>query len=639
MSKMQKAILSRLFCPEFSRFVASLCLLCFVYSATAGGVYKWVDSSGTVHYDDKPPQGKAVTTIDTGSTSHQQQGVQGGSAAEAKPFVPALPSSPGSRVGMDESEIAARIEAAKARMKDAETRVNTARERAQKTPATTSRYINGCLVQQNAKCTNPDFKNADLSGANLYNAALINADFSGANLTKVDFRNAQLVNANFTGAYFRQTNLHSANLSRADLRGIRIEETSFMFVNLQGANLSGLDLSGVDMRFADLRWVIQKGTALDRADLRSAKQTINGCELIKNAKCPGAKLNGANLNEADLNGADLSGADLTAANLKQAQLEKSNLSGADLTGADLSGANFDGANLSRATFDKATMLGISLRGADMSAAKLRALPQVHRLGFANVNLENADFSNSNLWGVGFWSCNLKNTSFEGADLSQANLTGSDTSKARFGTAKISSCKGCVIDEKNMEMLKRTGETLRKILRLSQGTNADLPEDVQAVVLLFDNENKLGVRISGNPLYFAEAKESWGPGDRNASMLALSGDSNANYIFYRKPRSDQKIKCDRLMVGITSSIFCPENPVCLAARVPGSVKRCAVHTDYNLMSLGYETAIYCENGYFANYVANGISHKTPPSLAGSSVNVAECFPQAAPAMPASPPMLR
>lgn len=627
--------LPKFFNHDIARFTVFLCLLCSIFSAAAGEVYKWVDSSGIVHYDDKSPQGKTVKKLDTGPASQQRQNAYEKSAAEIKQPMPALLPSPASRGGMDESEIAAQIEAAKARIKDAETRMNASKERTQKTSTTKSRYINGCLVQPDTKCTNSDFKNLDLSDAQFTNAVLMNADFSGANLTRVDFRNAQLVNANFSGAYFRKTNLGSANLSKADLRGIRIEETSFMFVNLQRANLSGLDLSGVDMRFADLRWAVLNGTALERADLRSAKQTINGCELIKNAKCPGANLKGANLSEASLDGADLSGTDLSGANLKQAQLEKSNLSGANLIGADLSSANFNRANLSGATLDKATMLGTNFRGTDMSGAKLRSLPRVLSLGFNDANLENADFSGSNLWGVGFWYCNLKNTSFEGADLSHANLTGSDTRKAKFGTAKISSCKGCVLDEKRKEMLTKSGEMLRKILRLSQGTNADLPEDVQAVVLLFDKENKLGVRISGNLLYFAEAKELWGPGNRNLSILVLSGGSNANYVFYKKPQSGQQAKCERLVVGITSSISCPENPVCQASRVPASVKRCAVHTDYDLMSAGYETSIYCENDYFNNYIANGIKQKAAPGLVESDVSDNGCFPQAAPAMPASP----
>lgn len=605
-------------------------VLVTVHSATAGSVYRWVDSSGTVHYDDKPPQGKSVKEINTGSPSPQPQSVNEEPASAAKPIGGTIKSEEAARA--ESNKI---LEEAKKRIEDKKNGF-AARERPQTQNTARDRVISGCPIKQGAKCTNPDFRNADLTGVNLINAVLINANFSGANLTKTDFRNAQLVNANFKGAYFRNTNLGSANLSGSDLRGIRIEGTRFYGVNLQGANLSGVDFSGIDMGYSDLRWTIQKGTIMKGTELRYAKQTIDGCELAKNAKCPGARLSGANLRAAELEGAELTGADLTGASLKEAKLGKSNLSGANLSGADLTAANFDEANLSRATLDEATLLGTSFRGTNLSSAKLRNLPRVYQLGFNNSNLENADFTNSNLWGVAFRGCNLKNTRFDSADLSQANLTGSDTRQVQFGTANISSCKGCVFDEKNKEKLKRAGGVIRNILGLSQGTSADLPKSVQAVIELFDKENKLGVRVAGNPLYFAAAKGPWGSGNSTASELALSDDSNAMYVFYSRQLADQETKCDRLVVSITTSISCPDSPVCLTARVPGSVKYCAVNTDYNIRYSGYETTVHCENGYVASYVENGIKQKSPPRVDGSDADDAGCYPQAAPAMPASPP---
>lgn len=606
-------------------------VLVTVHSATAGSVYRWVDSSGTVHYGDKPPQGKSVKEINAGPPSPQPQSVNEEPASAAKPRDSAIKSEDAAR-----TEANRKLEEAKIRSEEAKKRAVTAKERAPDSSTTKYRTINGCPIKQGTQCTNPDFRNEDLTEAYLVNAVLINANFAGANLTKTDFRNAQLVNANFTGAYFRKTNLGSANLSGSDLRGIRIEETRFQFVNLQSANLSYVDFSGVDMRFADLRWTIQNGTIMVGTDLRRAKQTINGCELAKNAKCPGVKLSGANLREAELDGVELPGADLTGANLKQAQLGGSNLSSANLTGADLSGANLDEANLSKATLDKATLLGTSFRGANLSSAKLRNLPRVYQLGFNNTNLENADFANSDLQGVGFRTCNLKNTRFDGADLTRANLTGSDTRKVQFGTANISSCKGCILDEQQMEKLKKSAGMIRRILGLSQGTSTDLPKNVQAVIELFDTENKLGVHVAGKPLYIGATKGPWGSGNRTATELALSDDSNAMYVFYGRQLADQETKCDRLVVSITSSIICPDSPVCLTARVPGSVKHCAVNTDYNIRYSGYETTVHCENGYVASYVENGIKQKSPPRVDGSDVDDAGCYPQAAPAMPASPP---
>ena len=123
-------------------------------------------------------------------------------------------------------------------------------------------------------------REANLYGANLYEADLRGANLYGANLYEADLR----------GANLRGANLYEADLRGADLRGADLYEA-----NLYGANLRGADLYGANLRGADLR-----GANLRGADLR------------------GANLYGADLYGADLRGADLYGADLYEA--KNAEL-------------------------------------------------------------------------------------------------------------------------------------------------------------------------------------------------------------------------------------------------------------------------------------------------------------------------------
>ena len=64
-----------------------------------------------------------------------------------------------------------------------------------------------------------DFSNANLSGADLWNANLRNANLSGADLSGADLWNANLRNANLSGA----------DLSGADLKNILYNETTAFF--------------------------------------------------------------------------------------------------------------------------------------------------------------------------------------------------------------------------------------------------------------------------------------------------------------------------------------------------------------------------------------------------------------------------
>jgi len=129
--------------------------------------------------------------------------------------------------------------------------------------------------------------------------------------------------ANLSGADLFEANLSQANLSWADL-----SEANLSWANLSQANLSWADLSGANLSGANL-----SKTDLSRADLSGAN--LSWANLSK-ANLSQANLSKANLSWANLSGADLSWADLRGANLRAAKLGGTNLKGANLWGAKLS---------------------------------------------------------------------------------------------------------------------------------------------------------------------------------------------------------------------------------------------------------------------------------------------------------------
>jgi uncharacterized protein YjbI with pentapeptide repeats len=176
-------------------------------------------------------------------------------------------------------------------------------------------------------------RQANLSGAELWDIDLSSADLSEADLSEADLFNtdlqgADLSEAELSGAYLEWTKLSGANLRSASLNNVApfgLGKTDLVYAKLIDADLSYADLSYADLRYA---------------------------RLI----------------DADLSGADLSDVDLDAANLRGAILSEADLSDAELSYADLSDANLSGANLRGAeiiTNEKLEQQAASLKGATM----------------------------------------------------------------------------------------------------------------------------------------------------------------------------------------------------------------------------------------------------------------------------------
>jgi Pentapeptide repeats (8 copies) len=150
----------------------------------------------------------------------------------------------------------------------------------------------------------PDFSEADLSGADLFEA-----DFGRANLSGAILREADLGRVNLRGAILRNANLDEANLSSANLSGADLGEASLYDANLIWANLVRANLIGANLFVANLACADLSEADLSGANLRGA---ILGSVNLSKANLSGANLNATRLLFTILNGATLTGAHLWA---------------------------------------------------------------------------------------------------------------------------------------------------------------------------------------------------------------------------------------------------------------------------------------------------------------------------------------
>jgi uncharacterized protein YjbI with pentapeptide repeats len=287
-----------------------------------------------------------------------------------------------------------------------------------------------------------DFRELDLSGADLSGASFKAANFSGANLGKVSFRDAKLNGANFAGADLRETDLSNADISgaslvRADISGAILEGANLSMTDLNHANLKGAiliqsrlncaNLNECDMREAHLSWADLSGVALSMANVGDAD--------LHDTKLDEADLIGADLHDADLHEADLHEADLRDANLHHANLHEADLSEADLSEADLSEADLSEANFGEARLRWTNLKGANLSGADFSMANLSGA------NLTGANLCGVDFTGANLCDASLGDANLCLANFRGAELNMANLAGAETFHTSFMNLDLRKVKG------------------------------------------------------------------------------------------------------------------------------------------------------------------------------------------------------
>ncbi len=185
---------------------------------------------------------------------------------------------------------------------------------------------------------------------------------------RVDLREANLEGAD----------LYQANLCGVDLRIANLNEADLSEARLMGSNLYKAHLGEAYLRKADLR-----GTFLSRAYLRNAD--------LSEANLSGAYLSEASLMRTKLIKADLSRADLSRTCLYRADLSKANLSNANLRGTYLNRAILVKTNLRNAILTDCCIYGISAWGLNLEGTEQKNLAITPLPTITADNLEVAQF--------------------------------------------------------------------------------------------------------------------------------------------------------------------------------------------------------------------------------------------------------
>jgi len=102
-----------------------------------------------------------------------------------------------------------------------------------------------------------EFKNADLTGAELRDASFLRADLSGTGFAEAKAFRAKFINTVLTGASFpladlREADMTKAHLADADLATADLRRARLFGADLRGADLTGAKLEGADLTGADL---------------------------------------------------------------------------------------------------------------------------------------------------------------------------------------------------------------------------------------------------------------------------------------------------------------------------------------------------------------------------------------------------
>ncbi|NET58624.1 MAG: pentapeptide repeat-containing protein [Symploca sp. SIO2E6] len=134
------------------------------------------------------------------------------------------------------------------------------------------------LTLYNADLTGATLTSAELTAAIMTGARLINADLSGAKLVGADLRN---INRSINRTFKKEevipsnTNFRDADLSRAQLRGANLRRANLSRANLTGADLREADLTGANLNGANL-----SGANFCQATMPNGTISQRGCEQL-----------------------------------------------------------------------------------------------------------------------------------------------------------------------------------------------------------------------------------------------------------------------------------------------------------------------------------------------------------------------
>lgn len=115
-----------------------------------------------------------------------------------------------------------------------------------------------------------EFKEVDLTGAELRDASFFRTDLSGSNFEGVKAFRAKFFNAVMTGARFPEADLREADMSKAHLQDADLATADLRRARLFDADLRGADLTGAKLEGADLT-----GANLSGATWTDGKKVCN----------------------------------------------------------------------------------------------------------------------------------------------------------------------------------------------------------------------------------------------------------------------------------------------------------------------------------------------------------------------------
>jgi uncharacterized protein YjbI with pentapeptide repeats len=258
-----------------------------------------------------------------------------------------------------------------------------------------------------ANLESADFREADLSGANLKKSQATRTRFPRANLQEAVLDSWVALGADISGANLQSVHAMCANFQQANLTGARLIEANLWRANLQKANIEGADFTGAN---------------LEEARLTGLK--LNGAHF-EGARFGGADLRECDLEEIVLTAPDFHDADLRNALLTGSRLQEANFVGADLRGAGLAEIDWPGANLHDADLRRASFhLGSSRSGLVDSPIACEG----SRTGFYTDDYDDQDIKSpeeirkANLRGADLTGANIEAVDFYLVDLRDAKYT-------------------------------------------------------------------------------------------------------------------------------------------------------------------------------------------------------------------------
>lgn len=218
------------------------------------------------------------------------------------------------------------------------------------------------VTMENAILSGIDLSNKNFYNANLSGVVFFDASFplSNPKILKANFRNADLSKANLQGLLLNDLNFSNCDLSEANLFNTDIFGTNFTGANLRKANLKArVNLTRAKFISADLRELTGFKNSLDSdfsyADMSG--QSFNGFNFLKSFFGIGCRFYSTNMSSSTFVNSNF-----TRSIFDDAKGNKANLSDSDFRGANFSLASrisntirTSGTNFLNATWDNSVV--------------------------------------------------------------------------------------------------------------------------------------------------------------------------------------------------------------------------------------------------------------------------------------------